>query len=396
MKNKAVVLGANYYISLSIIRCLGIHDIYVTAIDYDEKNAYAFKSKYLSEKIIGPHYKKEEKELLELLIEYSKKQDVKPVLYPSADQYVEFIDNNFDVLKNYYLFPQTKKGLFTEVMNKKTLSVLANKMNVKTPETIYLSEKNYIEKVTFPCLIKPVDSVVFVAKFRKKNFKANNRDELNEYIKMAQKENIEVIIQRIIPGFDDHMYTFDAYLNKNSKITHWLTCQKYRQYPINFGASVYTTQKYVPELYDISKKFLENIEWKGFAEIEFKKDANSNEYYLIEVNVRTTNFNVLLLKCGFNFPYIQYLEMVNKEIGEKYLNENTNLVFWYSYEDYFAIKEYIRTKQLTRWQIFISLFKFKAYAIWSFDDPMPYFSFFNMKIIRKIKRKLFKKTKLNN
>ena len=62
-------------------------------------------------------------------------------------------------------------------------------------------------------------------------------------------------MQRIIPGFDDHMYTFDAYMNQEGKVTHWVTCQKFRQYPINFGASVYTGQRYVPELYELGRHF---------------------------------------------------------------------------------------------------------------------------------------------
>jgi len=37
MQNKAIVLGANYYIGLSIIQSLGIYGINVTAIDYSRK-----------------------------------------------------------------------------------------------------------------------------------------------------------------------------------------------------------------------------------------------------------------------------------------------------------------------------------------------------------------------
>lgn len=58
MKNKAVVLGMNYYIGLSIIRSLGVNDIDVVGIDYSEKGCYGAKSKYLSEHLIAPHYKK--------------------------------------------------------------------------------------------------------------------------------------------------------------------------------------------------------------------------------------------------------------------------------------------------------------------------------------------------
>ena len=82
MNNKALVLGANYYIGLSTIRCLGIHGVYVVAVDYSKKGTYGFSSKYCSEKIIGPHYKKDPEGFLKFLIEYAKKEKSKPVLIP--------------------------------------------------------------------------------------------------------------------------------------------------------------------------------------------------------------------------------------------------------------------------------------------------------------------------
>src|SRR5699024_9083445 len=145
------------------------------------------------------------------------------------------------------------------------------------------------EEIKYPCLVKPVDSPTFVAKFRRKLFKVYNKEELTEAINKAKKADVEVIVQRMIPGFDDHMYTFDAYLKQDAKVTHWMTCQKLRQYPVNFGASVYTVQRHVPELYSIGASFLEAIQFKGFAEIEFKKDAETGEFYLIEINARITN-----------------------------------------------------------------------------------------------------------
>ena len=137
-------------------------------------------------------------------------------------------------------------GLYTKVMNKETLHRLATEKGVAVPETVRIGENNFYEKIEtiikYPCIIKPVDSSTFVAKFRTKIFKVNNREELKAGLKKAQDANLEVIVQRIIPGFDDHMYTFDTYLNQDSKVTHWMTAQKFRQYPINFGASVYTRQ----------------------------------------------------------------------------------------------------------------------------------------------------------
>lgn len=382
LNNKAVILGSNYYIGLSTIRCLGKHGIHTVAVDYSDKNTYAADSKYCSERLISPHYKEDPAGFIRFLTDYASKQSAPPVLIPCHDNYVEIIDEYLDELREYYLIPQTEKGIYTTLMNKESLERAAVEKGVAVPETARVDEEGFLNKVEtvikYPCLVKPSDSPAFVAKFRKKLFKAANREELIAAIDKAHQAGLEVIVQRIIPGFDDHMYTFDAYLNQDSKVTHWVTCQKYRQYPINFGASVYTGQKYVPELYDIGAKFLESMGYKGFAEIEFKKDAETGKFYLIEVNVRITNLNVLLAKAGVNVPYITYRELTGSPLPPSAVTKDTNLVFWYAYEDMLAIRGYLKTKQLTFGQVAASFFKPKAHAIWSWEDPKPFFSFLSM------------------
>lgn len=375
MKNKAVILGNNYYIGLSAIRCLGSEGIHTVAVDYSEEDRYGAASKYVSEKILVPHYKNEPEAFIEALIDYAKKQEAKPVLIPCHDSYLEAIDAHLDTIKQYYLLPQTEQGLATRVMNKDTLQALAIEHGIKIPESVSIDDEHFHEKVNdiikFPCIVKPVDSPTFVSIFRKKIFKVHNMEELEQAIAKAKEANLEVFVQRIIPGFDDHMYTYDAYVNQQSKVTHWTTCQKFRQYPINFGASVYTIQRHVPELHEIGSKFLEAIGYKGFGEIEFKKDAETGDFYLIEINARITNFNNLLYKVGLNFPYITYRELTGNPLPPKAVTETTNRAFWYWYEDMLAIKGYLQTKQLSLGQIIKTFFRPKAYAIWSWKDPKP-------------------------
>ncbi len=212
-------------------------------------------------------------------------------------------------------------------------------------------------------------------------------DELDELLAMTRKDGMDVIVQRLIKGHDDHMYTYDAYLDQNSVVTHWTTCQKLRQYPINYGASVYTKQRFVPILNRIGAPFLEKIGWKGFAEIEFKKDDETGNYYLIEVNVRTTNLNALLYKVGLNFPYIQYRELVGQSLHPSCVDYNTGYVFWYAFEDLMAVRDFIRAKQLTLGQVFGSYFLKKAHSTWDWSDPKPYFAFFKHKIAGPLFRK---------
>lgn len=379
MKNKAVILGNNYYMGLSSIRGLGKHGIHTVAMDYTTEGQYGAKSKYCSEIAIVPHYQDEPEAFIEALIDYGRMQDEKPVLIPCHDSYLELIDAHLDLVREYYLIPQTKQGIYTEVMDKGSLHQLAIKHGMRVPETVHMDDERFDERIEeeikYPCLVKPVDSPTFVAKFRRKLFKVYNKEELTEAINKAKKADVEVIVQRMIPGFDDHMYTFDAYLNQDAKVTHWMTCQKLRQYPVNFGASVYTVQRHVPELYNIGASFLEAIQFKGFAEIEFKKDAETGEFYLIEINARITNLNEMLNKVGLNFPYITYRELTGQPLQPKSIEKTTNRAFMYAYEDLLAIREYTRTKQLNMFDILKTYLRPKTYAIWSWNDPKPGISY---------------------
>lgn len=391
MHNKAVILGSNYYIGLSIIRCLGAKGIYTVAIDYTKEGCYAAKSKYLKEHLIAPHYKEQETAFLTFLIDFAKEQVSKPVLFPCADPYVEFIDKHLLELKKYYLINMTEAGLWTSIMDKQSLHSLAVKHNVRVPETIRTDDVAYIDRVNkeigYPCIVKPTDSPAFMAKFRAKMFMCHNQEDVINAANKAHKEGLEVIVQRIIPGFDDHMYTFDAYLNQEARVTHWMTCQKFRQYPINFGASVYTKQRFVQELYDIGAPFMEAIGYKGFGEIEFKKDEKTGEFYLIEINVRTTTLNTLLDKCGINFPLLAYQELTGTNIGSKAITYDTEIAFRYLFEDIIAIRDYIKTKQLSLFEVIKSLKLRKAPAIWSIDDPAPAFDFLRI-LMKKAKKRL--------
>ncbi len=394
MKNKAVILGSNYYIGLSIIRSLGKEGVYTVAFDYSSEGSYGAKSKYLAEQIICPHYQKEEEELVEFLIDYAKDEDYKPVLYPTADPYAEFIDANLVKLREYYHIWMTEPGLWTKIMDKQGIFDLAVEHGMPVPETLKPTDDDFMDEVEiklgFPCIIKPVDSTAFVDKFKKKLFECHDMQELIERLSQVEEAGLEVVVQRIIPGFDDHMYTFDAYMNQNSEVTHWTTCQKHRQFPINYGASAYTEQRDVPELYDMSADFFKAIEYKGFGEIEYKKDSETGKFYLIEINARTTNFDALLTKIGINFPYVAYRDIIGDPLPKMTKPLDTGVYFRYFQEDFLAIREYIRTGQLDRGEVIKSLaFKKKAPAIWSWDDPKPGLSY-SKDILKKAIDRIFR------
>lgn len=352
-KIKAIVLGCNYYIGLSIIRCLGREGIYVVGCDHDEEKAYALKSKYVKDVLIIKNLFQNNKKAVQELVNYAKNEKKKPVLIPSHDKYVEFIDEYYDILSKYFLISQ-KKNLNSELADKIKLYEKCDKYHIKYPEIIYVSDKRLLEKLSkwphkgFPCILKPVDTVEFAKEFKRKTFKCSNEKELREKIKVCKEKNIEVFVQRIIPGFDDHMVTFDAFISKEGKLVSWMTAQKERQWPINFGASVFTKQKYIENVRKTGEEIFKALKYQGFGEIEFKIDEESKELYLIEINVRVTNFNNLIYKTGINMPYLIYKDLTSKitKEDEKGIDYDTNRAFVSLREDIASIIAYKKAKQV--------------------------------------------------
>ncbi len=391
--HKAVVLGVNYFIGLGVCRRLGAAGVHVVACDYDV-NAYGFKSKYIKEKLVAPHYRDETAAFIDYIVDYARRQDEKPVLFCCADPYVEVVDAQRDYLSQFFLLPTMKQGLQTALLEKGALADYCRRHGVLIPETIMTTDDNLVARVAaeigYPCIIKPVNSYDFVAKFRHKMFYVNDSSELLAAVERCAAAGFAVFVQRIVVGFDDCMYTYDAYLNEQSKVTHWATCQKFRQFPINFGASVYTKQRVVPELHAIGAAFLEAVGYKGFAEIEFKKDAVSGRYYLIEINTRYTTLDVLIYRCGINMPYVTYRELTGDPLPPAHVSVDSERYFWYAYEDFLAVREYVKRGQLSWGQVIKSYFNKKAHAIWDIKDPMPFFSFVGQlfgKLLKRMRKK---------
>lgn len=390
-EHKAVVLGTNYYIGLSVVRNLGRQGVHVTSIDY-EPSHYGV-SKYVKERLIAPHYKQQEKELVSFLINYAKKQSVKPVLFPTADLYVEFMENNFDELKEYYLWPNTQKGLLAELMDKERLLKYTEPLGILTPEIIPMNEPNLYNKVTeelgYPCVLKPRDSMPFVNLYREKMFFINSESELREKIEVCEKDHQDVFVQRIVKGPETNCYSFDIYMQDGEPVSY-LTTSKIRQWPINFGASTYAKQEYIPELYDICVPLFKNVNYEGFAEVELKRDERNNKVYLVEVNVRFVNFTEMHCVLGMNTPMMYYLDSIGEKVNGVKLEKNTETYWKYKYEDISAMKQYVKTGQMT-WGQIIKDYRFnKVSSTWAKDDIGPGWTFFKWAIGSKLKR-MFKK-----
>lgn len=394
-KHRAVVMGTNYYIGLAIVRNLGRHGIPVTTMDY-EPSPYGI-SRYADEALLVPHYEKEEEKLIETMVEYAESLDVKPVLFLSSDPYVEFLDRNFEVLKKHYLFATEEAGLLSRLMDKDILVEYTDRYGIPTPEKILCNEDNLVERVAkeigYPCILKPKNSAEFVRMFREKAFFLEDEAMLKD--KIGRIDDLSsCFIQRIIPGPESNCYSADVYYGPNTELMGYLTTEKIRQWPNNFGASTYAKQKWIPELIPLVDPLFQGVDFRGFAEVELKRDEFSQKVYLIEINVRFINFTEMLCHLGFETPYMHYMDVIGGEIPKKFIRHDTNCHWKYKHEDISAVRGYLKSGQMSPAKI-ISDYRFrKVNSTWAWDDMGPGFHYFGHlvgKALKKIPARLARK-----
>lgn len=380
MQPAAIILGANFYTALGAIRSLGRRGVDVYALDYHFPTAYALASRYVKKKVLCPDVNQDEEGLVNFLVELGRSFKDKPVLMATGDSYALMLSRNASLLAEYYLFPDMPEGLLEQIIDKKGLHELAEKHQLQEPKTYLVGPQTDPDKVAadmpYPCIIKPALSHMFVKIFRKKCLFANNREELLSALSTALESKLEVMVQEVIPGFDDQMYVYDIYINREGRATHSLTAQKLRQFPINFGSSTLTHHLHDDQIAAIGLDYMKRLNYRGYGEIEFKKHPQTGEFYLIEINARLSTLNILCDKCGVEFTYAMYCDLIGEPIPDYHLTEDQPWAFWHAYEDLISVSAYLKTKQLTLGQVIRPwLSHRKAHAILAADDLMPLFAF---------------------
>ena len=269
-------------------------------------------------------------------------------------EYLQKLDVLFPVLHGSYGEDGTIQGLFEMIdkpyvgcgvlastigMDKVYAKVIFDKANIRQAPYIYL-EKNrdkykYIDKefnrkimtldesvdlvekeIGFPVFIKPSNSGSSVGVN-----KAENKEELKEYIKYAGKFDKKILVEKGIQGKEvecavlgnenviascvgeirpaDKFYSYDAkYQNEDSKTT----------IPANLDENVSSKIK------KLAVKAFEAIDGKGLSRVDFFVEDKTNQIYINEINTLPGFTKISMYPKLFEAEGIQYNELLDKLI----------------------------------------------------------------------------------
>jgi len=278
---KVLVTDADQKHALAAVRALGREKVDVHA-GATTRHALAFLSRYCHQKVIYPSPTTSEKEFVQFLKDYTRREKIDvllPVGYHAnvlASKYKETISKCVHVAISDY------DQMLTASDKAKTM-VLAESLGIRTPKTYHSIEQ--IE--SYPVVVKGTTGTGAV-KY------------VNSPAELRHLDIRNVIIQEYIRGDGFGFYGLFCYGKPRAIFMH----KRRREFPITGGASTAAESYYDGRLKEQSIQLLSTLMWHGVAMVEMKRDKRDREYKLMEINPKFWGSLDLSIQAGVNFPYL--------------------------------------------------------------------------------------------
>ncbi|MBI9017242.1 MAG: hypothetical protein JEZ07_08290 [Phycisphaerae bacterium] len=384
-KYSAIVLGMGPT-SLALVRALGRKGIPVYGIGL-AKCELALSSRYC--KAIGiADPRCEPEKMLDLLVEFGRDNhnDNKLILYPTGDECVAFIGDNYELLSQYFSFSKLNQQIAELFLDKGKFYNACIKYELPAPIAFLpksVEELNYIaSSIKYPCIVKPKYYHKWAMKHGLvKGIVCRTSAELlavgDDYCEGLN----QFIIQEILDGPETDIFVVAAYYDRNSVPYGIFVGNKIRQYPVGFGTTTMMRTANKPELVALSNQFMQKIGYQGLCDIEYKLDHRDNKFKIIEINPRLGRWYGIVEAAGHDTIYYSFLDLSNQPIPQ--VEKETKEVTWaLTSRDFPAI---LQSKQ---WSLFSAIRSYsgpKTWCIWAKDDIKPFFAYFGEMFVKGFK-----------
>ena len=135
-------------------------------------------------------------------------------------------------------------------------------------------------------------------------------DEVSVY---AEVEEYEPLVQELIPGDDDALFTLGSYLDRDGEPLGLFCGRKLRQTPRGgIGTCRVGEALWDEEVVDRGLTLLRALEFTGLSQVELKRDARDGMLRLMEVNPRLWQWHGLAAACGVDLPRIAYEDLIGE------------------------------------------------------------------------------------
>jgi D-aspartate ligase len=316
----AVVCDASFVNGLTAIRSLGRMGVPVFAVDH-RPSALGFRSRYAFP-LLSPDPGTDTAAYSDLLRELGDAIGRPTPILPTHDPPLNAIGRHRRELGDRFLCPFPDEEQLTLVQSKREQLDRAASVGVDTPQTAHPRTRDdglaAAEQMGYPLLVKPSNPDGFRRRFQRQAFRCETSNELERAY--ADAEPFEPMVQELIPGGDDELYTVGSYIAADGAVLALFSGRKLRQSPPGVGTCRVGEAVWVQENVDAALRLLRAFEFHGVSQVEFKRDPRDGRFKLMEINPRLWLWHGLAAALGVDFARIAYLDLLGRR-GEPVTTE---------------------------------------------------------------------------
>ncbi len=311
----ALVVDVGFVNGLAAVRTLGRAGVPVLALDH-RPSALGLRSR-LGLPVLCPNPTVDEDGFVDFLDELGSELPAPAPVFATHDEALNALAAARDRLEGRFRFPFPRSGIVAEIQSKRTQLERATLAGIDTPATAHPSSaeeaRSAAERIGYPVLVKPSDPVGFKHRYRRQAFRCNSPPELADAY--AKAEPFSPMVQELIPGGDDALYTVGSYLDLRGEALGVFCGRKLRQTPPGIGTCRVGEAVWVDEAVDATASLLRAFSYTGVSQVELKRDERDGRFKLMEINPRLWQWHGLAAACGVDVVRMAYDDLLGEPVA---------------------------------------------------------------------------------
>lgn len=301
ISNKIIVFGNDHSNHLGLVRSLGEKGIRPYCVIVGTNKSNIAWSKYPQ----SFKFCNSIEEGGELIYNNFKSEKLKPIILTGADDFVHYLDINYDKFAPYFFFFNAgESGRVTRYMKKDVVSELAEKHGLFVPKSvIYNQGGGFPENIKYPCFCKADTSVKYS---KQSEDVCYSKEELKTLL--DDSEVPRILIQDYIKKKTEHSYLGFA-INHGKEV--------YVPYEIRYlrfsdkGYGAYNNCLLVKDeaIKEKIAEVISEIGFEGIFSFEQILSAEDGKWYFTEINFRNDGFAYASTVGGANLAHL-YCESI--------------------------------------------------------------------------------------
>ncbi|HEX6692992.1 MAG TPA: hypothetical protein VF110_17765 [Burkholderiales bacterium] len=368
---------------LNVARALGAGGI-ASHIASPLPDELAFASRFCTGRIKLPPLDDRDA-VVDALLRAGERIDGAP-LYFGDDDYLDLVQDRREALSRRFRFILSDPEVARALIHKRRFAAFARRRGLPVPRALEWGE---LATWRGAVLVKPKAKIAWensavLAQLLGGAGKARVFESGREVIANAAAARLrdDVLFQEYVAGGDRQLWSFHGYADERGELLAWFIGHKIRTWPELTGASSFLELAHNPELERIGRDAAERATLKGVFKLDFKQDAVTGRYSLLEVNARYNLWHYLGARNGINLPRVAYDYLVHGRRPQPTRYRCTHR--WVDLRvDRQAYRQLHAQGRLSLAGWLWSLARTpKVYTLLAWDDPLPFARYW----LRRIKR----------